>query len=494
MRRGITLLAGAIGLSALGDFLAVVPLALLLEHETGSGFAVAGLFVAMWSPSIVLAGPAGLLVDRVDPRRVLVVASLAQAALAVALAFVGSTGPLLALAALLGAANAVAQPAEFALLPRVAGEDELARANGRMEAARYAGFTLGPAVGALLAAGGGTRVALLVDAATFAVIAVAAALLRPRAPAREARDGAGRAREGVAFLRRDDVLRGVLPVAIAALLVMTAVATAEVFYAKDVLGAGDLGYGAMMTAWMAGMVVGATAVAARIPTGAAASAALLAIAVQGLGIALPAAYAALAFALAAFAAGGIAHGAKNVLIRTLIHRRTPEHLHGRAFAAYGAARNAAELSALAIGGTLVAVAGPRLTMAVAGGAPALLALAALARRHLHLPAAGEGRERRVAAVGASAAGEGRERRVAAVGASAAERRDRSGAGVGARTAAGERRGAVSPSPRAPAPGAAPPPTPAPAAAPARPAPRRGPSSPPIGAPAPAGARAGGAPP
>ena len=478
MRRGITLLAGAIGLSALGDFLAVVPLALLLEHETGSGFAVAGLFVAMWSPSIVLAGPAGLLVDRVDPRRVLVVASLAQAALAVALAFVGSTGPLLALAALLGAANAVAQPAEFALLPRVAGEDELARANGRMEAARYAGFTLGPAVGALLAAGGGTRVALLVDAATFAVIAVAAALLRPRAPAREARDGAGRAREGVAFLRRDDVLRGVLPVAIAALLVMTAVATAEVFYAKDVLGAGDLGYGAMMTAWMAGMVVGATAVAARIPTGAAASAALLAIAVQGLGIALPAAYAALAFALAAFAAGGIAHGAKNVLIRTLIHRRTPEHLHGRAFAAYGAARNAAELSALAIGGTLVAVAGPRLTMAVAGGAPALLALAALARRHLHLPAAGEGRERRVAAVGASAA----------------ERRDRSGAGVGARTAAGERRGAVSPSPRAPAPGAAPPPTPAPAAAPARPAPRRGPSSPPIGAPAPAGARAGGAPP
>src|SRR5688500_14798163 len=106
MRRGTTLLTGAVGLSALGDFLALVPLALLLERETGSGFAVAGLFVALWSPAIVLAGPAGLLVDRVDPRRVLVVASLVQAFAAVALAFADGTGAILALAALLGAANA----------------------------------------------------------------------------------------------------------------------------------------------------------------------------------------------------------------------------------------------------------------------------------------------------------------------------------------------------------------------------------------------------
>ncbi|MDQ5808751.1 MAG: hypothetical protein M3320_08760, partial [Actinomycetota bacterium] len=80
MRSPVNLLAGAVGLSALGDFLALVPLALLLERETGSGFAVAGLFVALWSPAIVLAGPAGLLVDRIDPRRVLVAASVVQAA------------------------------------------------------------------------------------------------------------------------------------------------------------------------------------------------------------------------------------------------------------------------------------------------------------------------------------------------------------------------------------------------------------------------------
>ena len=69
------LLTGAVGLSALGDFLALIPLALALEHQTNSGLVVAGLFIALWSPSIVLAGPAGLLVDRTDPRRVVAVAS-----------------------------------------------------------------------------------------------------------------------------------------------------------------------------------------------------------------------------------------------------------------------------------------------------------------------------------------------------------------------------------------------------------------------------------
>jgi DHA1 family tetracycline resistance protein-like MFS transporter len=56
----------------------------------------------------------------------------------------------LALVALMGCLNAIAMPAEFALLPLVAGEGGIARANGRVEFARYAGFILGPALGGLL--------------------------------------------------------------------------------------------------------------------------------------------------------------------------------------------------------------------------------------------------------------------------------------------------------------------------------------------------------
>jgi len=167
---------------------------------------------------------------------------------------------------------------------------------------------------------------------------------------------------------------------------MTASATAEVFFATDVLGAGDLGYGVLMTAWTAGMVLGATALPRRVPAAAAATVALVAIAVQGLGLALPTLWLALGFALVAYVVGGSAQGLKNVLIRTLIHERVPERLHGRAYAAYNGLRNGAELVALAGGGLLVSAIGARWTLLLAGALPVLAALAGLTARRAPDPA------------------------------------------------------------------------------------------------------------
>jgi MFS family permease len=385
-RHGISLLTAAILLSALGDFLAVIPLALHLQHDSGSGIVVAGLFIALWTPVALLAAPAGLLVDRFDPRRTLIAVSLAQAVVAAGLAFAGSTVEILALTALLGCGVAVANPAEFALVPAVADETRLKAANGRIESARYLGYTLGPLLGGALAASGGTHVALLIDAASFAVVALVALVLRPRpAPARDHAD-LGRARDGIVFLLRDRVLALVISVAFVSLLFMTASATAEVFFATDVLGAGDLGYGVLMTAWTAGMVLGAITLPRRVPAAAAATVALVAIAVQGAGLALPTLWLSVGFAAAAYVVGGSAQGLKNVLIRTLIHERVPERLHGRAYAAYNGLRNGAELVALAGGGLLVSAIGARWTLLLAGALPVLAALAGLAARRVPHPA------------------------------------------------------------------------------------------------------------
>jgi Na+/melibiose symporter-like transporter len=386
-RRALTLLSGAILVSALGDFLAVIPLALRLQHDSGSGIVVAGLFIALWTPVVVLAAPAGLLVDRTDPRRALIAVSAGQALVAVALAFADSTAAILALTALLGCGVAVVNPSEFALVPALAGSDEeLRAANGRIESARYLGYTLGPLLGGALAAAGGTAVALLIDAASFVVVALVALALRPRPRPVHADDGVGRARDGIVFLVRDRVLALVIAVAFTSLLFMTASATAEVFFATDVLGAGDLGYGALMTAWTAGMVLGATALPRRVPAAAGATVALVAIAVQGAGLALPTLWLSVAFALVAYAVGGSAQGLKNVLIRTLIHERVPERLHGRAYAAYNGLRNGAELVALAGGGLLVSAIGARSTLLLAGALPVLAALAGLAARRAPRPA------------------------------------------------------------------------------------------------------------
>jgi MFS family permease len=82
-------------------------------------------------------------------------------------------------------------------------------------------------------------------------------------------------------------------------------------------------------------------------------------------------------ALVGFSLGGVAHGVKNVLLRTLIHERVPEALRGRAFAAYNGARNGAELGALVLGGIVVAALGPRPALLVAGLGPAAIGVTCL---------------------------------------------------------------------------------------------------------------------
>jgi hypothetical protein len=68
------------------------------------------------------------------------------------------------------------------------------------------------------------------------------------------------------------------------------------------------------------MVVGAVAVARRVPAGAYALGVLLAVGIQGAGLGLPTAWLAVGFGAAMWFIGGLGHGTKNVLARTLIPR------------------------------------------------------------------------------------------------------------------------------------------------------------------------------
>jgi len=374
MSRDLRLLAGAVLLSSAGDLLALIVLALQVHALTGSGLAVSALFATTLVPMVALAPLAGLVADRSESVRVLVVASLAQSGIAMALAFTGDFAAILALSALLTAGNTFAQPAEFALVPAVAG-DKVTKATGVVEAARYAGFALGPVLAAALAVLG-PQAALLVNAASFAAIAAAAGALRVRRPPSPATTRE-RALDGFRLLRDDRVLRPTIGAAVGALLFISASLTVEIFYLKDVVGAGDTAYALLVGAWMAGMVCGATGLAHRIPARHIAPVALLALAVQGAGMAGQTAWAILPVAFAGYVIGGVGHGVKNVLLRSLLTTRVPDALHGRAFAAYNAARNTAELGAVGLGGVLVTALGPRAALLLAGLGPVLAAAAGL---------------------------------------------------------------------------------------------------------------------
>jgi MFS family permease len=369
--RDLRLLAGAVLLSAAGDLILVVVLALRVHDLTGSGFAVAALFAALMAPIALLASPAGRLVDRTETRRTLALVSVAQAVVATGLVFADGLAAILPLAALLGAGAAVAGPAEAALVPAVA--RDLKQANGWIESARYIGFTAGPLIAAGLTAAGGTRVALAVNAASFAAVAIAALALRARREPVPAKSSS----RAFSLLLADPALRSAVIAATAGLLFISASMTVEVFYVRDVVHAGPAGYALVFAAWTAGMVAGAAGVAPRLKL-TLATGAMLALALQGAGMAAAACWAVLAWVMAGYLVGGVGHGVKNVLMRTLIQERVAASEHGLAFAAYGAARNTAELGALGLGGVLVATLGAQPALLLAGLGPVVAGLAALA--------------------------------------------------------------------------------------------------------------------
>jgi MFS family permease len=395
--RDMRLLAGAVGLSAMGDWLALAPLGLHLADTTGSGFALAALMASLWAPSVLLAGPAGRIADRFESRAIVIWVSLGQALAAGALVFADSTAAILALTTLIGTGFALAQPAEFALVPAVLrssggadDERQLSAANGLVEFMRYAGFTLGPALGGLLAAAGSAKLALLVNAVTFVAVAVAGVMLhtrrRPRAGAIES---AERQEGGLRILFADRSLAIVMAVAFFSLLFMTSNWAAMPFFVEDDLGGGEIGYGILLSCWTLGMAIGALGVAPRVGAAAMVTIALGATALQGAGLGAPALLVAMPLALVTFLVGGTAHGLKNTLVRTLIHVRVPDQQRGRAFASYNALRNGSELLALLGGAVMVSLVGARWTVAAAGVLSMAVGLAGLAiyrRRRAAAPA------------------------------------------------------------------------------------------------------------
>jgi MFS family permease len=376
--RDFRLVVGALGISAVGDWVAIVALGLYVKEVADSGLVVAALWVCLFGPSVAAAGLAGLLVDRLEATRVLAGVSALGAVGAAALAVAGGIAPVLVLTVLLGLVFCVSQPAEFALVPLLAGERPIRAANGHVETVRYVGYAVGPLLGGVLFAVGGLGLAMLVNAATFAAVAGAALTLRVRRTGTRAEDErTPLARDGIVFLFRDRVLSLAMLVAFGSLLFMSAVWVGELFFVEDVLGRGDVAYGLMLSVWTVGMALGAMLVSRRVAAGATEAGALAAVAIQGLALALPAAFLGFPFFLACMFMGGLAHGVKNVLFRSLIHLRVPDSLHGRAFAAYNGIRNTAELAAFAAGGLLIAGIGARGTVAYAGGLAAIVGLAGM---------------------------------------------------------------------------------------------------------------------
>ena len=318
---------------------------------------------------MLLAPIAGWLVDRTEATRALRYASAFQAIVALGLAFASGLPAILVLVFLLGVGASVAGPATFTLVPEIVHGGDPTRANAMMESARYTGWVLGPIAAGVLAQTSSTSTALVLDAATFVVIAAATTIVRVRKPGIPDAERERPLREmsaGVRLLGRDRLLLAIVVVVAGTVVFAAMDNVAEVFFSYDVLGSGGFGLGALATGFLLGMVFGAAWVAPRIAVSWQARILGIAAILGGAAIFVVSQLSTLAAAVAMFAVAGVANGVQNVTLRSVVHRRAPEDVRGRVFAAYSGLTVGAQLSATAIAGPIVAEAGARTALAIGG--------------------------------------------------------------------------------------------------------------------------------
>jgi MFS family permease len=367
-RRDLVIALAGRMVSTFGDEVALVALTLRLQADGARPYEVGLLLGAGIIPLLFLSRPVGRLVDSHDSRHLLVGAGVLEVACTVPLVFVHSVGAIVALVAVLGVAASVAGSTWSALIPRIVGEDHVTEAVSATQSLNALVLVGAPAVGGLLAGAFGTGLPLVVDASTFVVVTVAAALVRTRrAPAATGPDGRpAPARGGFEILRADPVLAPLVTGLVVLVLLVGMVDVVLVFLIRATLHAGGAWYGIAEAAWIAGVVAGSMG-AGRLRTQRAQTWATIAGAGVACAALAPFAVVSAVWMLVPLSVlGGTGNGYTNVCASTLLVTRTPDAERGRVSAAASAAIGGAQGVSLLAGGAVAAVLSPRAIYATAG--------------------------------------------------------------------------------------------------------------------------------
>ncbi|GAA2265573.1 MFS transporter [Nonomuraea roseoviolacea subsp. roseoviolacea] len=193
MGRSYWLLLTGFLASSLGTWIYRLALPLLVYDLTGSPLGTGLVYVMEYVPYLLLGMVGGVLADRYDRRRLLVVGDTASAVVTLVLAAmvalgVGRLWPIYLVALLLAAVDPLYQPAFRALVPALVPAERLPQANARVHIGEHAVGMAGPMAGGALVVAFGYHVAVYVDAGSFLLSALLIALIGGRFTATAARD------------------------------------------------------------------------------------------------------------------------------------------------------------------------------------------------------------------------------------------------------------------------------------------------------------------
>lgn len=334
----------------------------------GLAGSVAGL------PTLFLAVVAGVLADRVDRRRLLVLTNLSGAACAAALAVLTTLGVVaywhvLVLAFLAGLALTVQMPASQAVVSTIVDRTSIGNAVALNSAQYNLMRILAPAVAGLFIAAGSLALGFWVNAAALLIVSVIIGGLAIPSPR-----SADRVQAALWLDLQDGIRHVAANRALAVVVLLPAVPGLFVLnyliflpvYARDILATGPIGLGLLAGSIGVGALVGALSTATLRPSGGSGRLMLGGLAIVGVALATFALSRTLALSMAALAVMGAFQVAYYATTNTLIQIQVPARLRGRVLSLYVLTSIGLIPIANVVGGAVAEVVGVPLVLAGGG--------------------------------------------------------------------------------------------------------------------------------
>jgi MFS family permease len=251
--------------SEVGDhFNNIAVMSLAMQHAN-PGLVVTGVFLARAVPMLAAGPIAGVLLDRLDRKRVMIASDLTRAVIALGFVLcIHQKSPLLLY--LLSAALMFASPfftaGRNSILPSIATPDELHTANTMTQTTSWASLTIGAFLGAV-GAQNGFEIAFGFNALSFVISALCISQLRrpggfkPAAVEKKHREtGLTQYREGISYMRATPLVFGIAMLSVGWASGGGAAQILFSLFGEKVFNAGPLGIGIIWGFAGVGLLIG----------------------------------------------------------------------------------------------------------------------------------------------------------------------------------------------------------------------------------------------
>ncbi|HET8985014.1 MAG TPA: MFS transporter [Trueperaceae bacterium] len=331
--------------STIGDSLVDIAAAILVYRVTGSALAVGLVLMATAAPALLVGLFAGVVVDRYDRKRIMVICDLLRGVFVLAIPFLISLGIgwLYLAVAVVSAIGTFFNPAHGSVLPEIASDEELAAANSMLAISGFGSTAVGFAAGGLIAAAANIDWAFYFNAATFFVSA--AIISRIEIPKLEV-DESTKAetvllnlKAGFSYLWSSDILRSFLLVS-AGIAVTFGLHNALLLpFAVEALGASEFVFGLQEGLTSVAFVIGSLFMASRADRLRAGQ--WLTIAFIGMGVVgvLYSLAHNIPWAIVLIMVSGFFNAPSSIAGRLIIQRQTTREVRGRVSSTFSVASN-----------------------------------------------------------------------------------------------------------------------------------------------------------